>query len=77
MAERCRPSCAFSRHHMTHHTPSLHQVERPQSASRMLGFKNLCGSELPARPSTATRERDLVLQETGVHLDNVLARAGV
>jgi hypothetical protein len=65
--QRCRPS----RNH------PHHQVQRPQSASRMLGFKNLCSSELPPRPSTATRERDLVLQETGVYLDNVLARTGV
>ena len=53
------------------------KVQRPQSAGRMLGFKELCGKDLPAMPNTAQRERDLVLHDTGVYLDNVLARAGV
>ena len=53
------------------------KVQRPQSAGRMLGFQNVCSTELPPRPCTATRDRDMVLQDAGVHLDNVLARAGI
>ena len=54
-----------------------HQVQRPISARRMKGFKDVCGGDLPPMPDTAIRERDLVLKETGVYLDNVLARGGI
>jgi len=53
------------------------KVQRPISARRMKGFKDVCGGDLPPMPDTAIRERDLVLKETGVYLDNVLARGGI
>jgi hypothetical protein len=57
------------------------KVERPESARHMLGFQNVCRSELPTPPASSSRDvgkhQGLVLQSREIQLDNVIARAGI
>ncbi|EKX53043.1 hypothetical protein GUITHDRAFT_161145 [Guillardia theta CCMP2712] len=52
------------------------KVERPSSASRMLGFRNVCRESPSERPSSANMRKDAAYQGN-VSLDNVLVRAGI
>ena len=57
------------------------RVERPESARHMLGFRNLCVSDLPLPPASSSRDvvknQGLALRVREVQLDNVMARAGI
>eukprot|EP00287_Rhodomonas_sp_CCMP768_P009527 CAMPEP_0196743930 /NCGR_PEP_ID=MMETSP1091-20130531/55156_1 /TAXON_ID=302021 /ORGANISM="Rhodomonas sp., Strain CCMP768" /LENGTH=191 /DNA_ID=CAMNT_0042090385 /DNA_START=8 /DNA_END=583 /DNA_ORIENTATION=+ len=53
------------------------RAERPASANKMLGFRNVCRPDMPTPPSTTVRDLDKPFEVRQHHLDNVLARAGI
>jgi len=73
----CQPSDAAHYSYGAVTGTQFGRAERPASASKMLGFKNVCRPHLPTPPSTTTRDLDKPFELRQYHLDNVLARAGI